>query len=261
MSLAMLPSKVFAWRLSGVQGFPGSLVPLVTEFLVCRSVLILQPAVGKKHLHEGLDCGYNMDADLLQPTGGAVIGFHRGLQVATRTMPFLESSRLLEAPLPLVQRFFDDAIPSSRMVALAEDIFAVMRALLHSYQWMQHQSAASVTIFCRIPYSEDLPEHYIESGGIPEKIRCLLCKKQPPFFMDSSIDINMGLVPGKYHDLPYFHGSVRSDGSIFLSQQSSNATEELLVALVTIGHVLKGRAIVRDEYSEVEHFNVSLCFQ
>ena len=73
--------------------------------------------------------------------------------------------------------------------------------------------------------------------------------------------INMGLVPGKYHDLPYFHGSVRSDGSIFLSQQSSNATEELLVALVTIGHVLKGRAIVRDEYSEVEHFNVSLCFQ
>ena len=261
MSLAMLPSKVFAWRLSGMQGFPDSLVPLVMEFLLCRPVLILQPAVGKKHLDEGLDYGYNMDADFLQPTGGAAIGFHGGRQVATRTMPFLESSRLLEAPLPMVQRSFDDNIPSSRMVALAEDIFAVMRAFLRSYQWMQHQSAASVTILCRIPYSKDLPEHYIESGGIPVKIRCLLHKKQPPFFMESSIDINMGLVPGKYHDIPYFHGSVGADGSIILSQQSSNATEELFVTLVTIGHVLKGRAIVRDEYSEVEHFNVSLCFQ
>ena len=260
MSLAMLPSKVFAWRLSGVQGFPDGLVPLVTKFLVCRSVFILQPAVGKKHLHEGLECGYKMDADFLQPTGDAVIGFHGGRQVAIRTTPFLESSRLLEVPLPLVQMDFDDIIPSSRMVALAEDIFAVMRALLHSYQWVQHQSAASVTILCRIPYSEGLPEHYIENGGIPVKMRCLLRKNGPPFFMDSSIDIYMGLVPGKYHNLPYFHGSVGADGSIILCQQSSNATEELLVALVTIGHVLKGRAIVRDEYSEVGHFNVSLCF-
>ena len=54
------------------------MVPLVTEFLVCRAVLILQPAVGKKHLCEGLGCGYKMDADLLQPTGGAAIGFHGG---------------------------------------------------------------------------------------------------------------------------------------------------------------------------------------
>lgn len=125
------------------------------------------------------------------------------------------------------------------MVALAEDIFAVMRALLHSYQWVQQQSAASVTILCRIPYGKDLPDHYTKSGGIPVKIRCLRCKKESLFFPDSSIDINMGLVPSKCRDLPYFHGSVGADGSIILPQQSSNATEELLVALVTIAHVLK----------------------
>ena len=161
----------------------------------------------------------------------------------------------------MVQFSFDDTIPSSRMVALAENIFAVMRALLHSYQWVQQQSAASVTILCRIRYSKDLPEHYIESGGIPVKIRCLLRKEESPFFPDSSIDVNMGLVPGKHHDLPYFDGSVRADGNIISRQQSANATEELLVTLVTIGYVLKGRAIVRGEYSEVEHFNVSPCFQ
>ena len=214
---------------------------LVARFLYAGYTFVLQPA--RPCTNFAYSC---MDTTFLMPTDDEASVISEGLRghitVVTRT---IEPLPLL---LPMVPITFNEAIPSSAMMSVAEKIFKVTRALLVEHGYPR------IRFFCRLPCADQVPAHYNDRGGPIVKITCTLYKEDL-----HTLVIEAGLTSAWYFDLPMFHANIDTTGNIISCSQESYATEHLLLPLVKVGYTLKGRGyMVNSETYQTAHYNVWL---